>query len=49
MQIKIGIYPNCSEWDEEVYADNDIFLDDIDLEEAVKEVKEGAKAIKDWD
>jgi hypothetical protein len=46
MEIKRGIYPNCSEWDQELYGDYYIpnEKDDKDVDEALEAVKK-----EDWD
>lgn len=49
MEIKRSIYPNCSEWDQELYSDEIRAArdkEDLTIEE---EIKEELVGIKDWD
>ena len=52
MELKLGIYANCSEWNEEVSSDYDRDNDLSPRDEEFFSLKETAEAMareKDWD
>jgi len=49
MEIKRSIYPNCSEWDQEIYSDEMLAERQKEDLTIAEDIREELVSVKDWD